>query len=145
MKKQGVKKIILIVLSVFGMQVCFSQNQSALMEIVNTKENVIYVEIWGFPAENYENNKAGAFDKKIAKDESFILKLENDLISPMAKGYEANPTAALEEYEGFEILIYEPLEDDLVIFGDTPKDTLLHKKVLISELIKDKKIFRIEE
>lgn len=45
-----------------------------------------------------------------------------------------SPVYGSSEYEGFEIFIYQPAGEEIVIFGDFPKDTLYFERVDLAYL-----------
>ncbi|PIE82143.1 MAG: hypothetical protein CSA15_00040 [Candidatus Delongbacteria bacterium] len=108
-------------------------NKETLIKIENKLDSEIYIELWGCPAEGYQNNKAGAFDEIIDSDSSFIIELHNNDI--YKKTHDISPVYDLAEYEGFEILIYRPLDQETVIYSDTPKDTIYFERVDLNYLI----------
>ncbi len=108
-------------------------NKETLIKIENKLDSEIYIELWGYPAEGYQNNKVGAFDEIIEPDSSFIIELHNSDI--YKKTHDVSPIYDFAEYEGFEIFIYQPLDQETVIYDDRSKDTLYLERFDLNYLI----------
>ena len=52
---------------------CNSDNDLTMIKIENHLDSIICIELWGYPAEGYKNNKAGAVSGEIDTDSSFII------------------------------------------------------------------------
>lgn len=105
-----------------------------LIEIQNNTGSNIHIEIWGYPDPSFEFNKSGAFNEIVHSGKSFILELEDDNI--YKKTNDISPVYDLKVYTGFEVFIYRPIGDEVVIFGNTPKDTLHFEKIDLTEVVK---------
>jgi hypothetical protein len=112
---------------------CKSNIDSTLIKVENKLDSKIYIELWGFPAKGYQGNKAGAFSGITEPDSSFIIEFVNNNI--YIKTYEISPVYNTSDYDGFEIFIYKPIGDELVMFGVTPKDTLYFERVDLKDLL----------
>lgn len=97
-----------------------------LLTIINHRSDTVVAELWIYPAEGYPKNKAGAFEEIIAPNDSMLLVYNGTSI------YEGNVKISsaykMNEQEGYEILVYRNMADELVIFGDTKKDTVYFQK-----------------
>jgi len=109
-----------------------NQNETLLLKIENKRDTKTIVEIYGYPAENYPRNLAGAFDGIMFKDSAFILKMDEDGIYSFE---DLSPVYDKSEFNGFVVFVYEPIGDKLVLFGDTPKDTLYYKDFDLETLL----------
>ncbi len=115
------------------MSSCESNKDLTLIKIENKLDSEIYIELWGYPAEGYQNNKASAFDGIIEPDSSFIIELNNTDI--YKKTHDISPVYDFAEYEGFEIFIYQPLDQETVIYDDSSKDTLYLERFDLNYLV----------
>lgn len=113
---------------------CVPNGKLTLLEIQNNTDSNIHIELWGYPDPSYEENKSGAFNEIVNSGKSFILELEENNI--YKKTNDISPVYDLEEYKGFEVFIYRPIGDEVVVFGNTPKDTLHFEKIELAEVIK---------
>lgn len=98
-----------------------------LIKVENKLDSKIYIELWGYPAEGYQNNKSGAFHEIIDSDSSFVIELNDSYI--YKKTHDISPVYDTSEYDGFEIFIYQPKGVENVFFGNTPKDTLYFERL----------------
>ncbi|WKN45110.1 hypothetical protein [Tunicatimonas pelagia] len=104
-----------------------------VLRVKNTTADSVRLEIWMYSAEGYENNRAGAFDAVLPSQQSFILNFDGLYFSE--KGAEISPASPRYEQEGFEVVVYRSLSDKVVIYGDTPKDTLATERFSVQEII----------
>lgn len=121
---------------IFGLIIissCKSNIDSTLIKVENKLDSKIFIELWGFPAKGYQDNKAGAFDGITEPDSSFIIEFDNNDIFIKTNGI--SPVSDTSEYDGFEIFIYQPIGEELVMFGDTPKDTLYFERCDLKDLL----------
>ncbi len=133
--------LLIIIIGIIIISSCNSNQDLTLISIENKLDSKIYIELWGYPAEGYQNNKAGAFDGIIDPDSAFIIELENNDL--FIKTPDISPVYNTSEYNGFEIFIYKPIGKELVIFGDIPKDTLYFERLELNDLI-DKRPINIK-
>jgi len=104
-----------------------------VLQVQNTTTDSVHLEIWSYPATGYENNRAGAFHVILPPQQSFTLNFDGLYFSE--KDAEISPTYHKYELEGFELIVYRPLSDEVIIYGDTPKDTLVAKRFSVQEII----------
>jgi len=126
-KKIMKSKFVIFAVGMIIVSSCKSTKDLTLIKVKNDLDSKIYIELWGYPAKDYKDNKAGAFDGIVKPNNSFIIELkESDLY---IKTPDISPVYDTSEYAGFEIFIYKPIGEEIVIFGDTPKDTLYFEKI----------------
>ena len=134
--KMKIRPVILII-TIIILSSCHQNNGKTLIRINNYQNYEVFVEIWGYPAKEFTDNKAGIFDGFIKKDSLFILECDEkgdiDELTELA-----SPVYSKTEYEGFEILVYRSEANEVIIFGDTPKDTLHFERISVNKLIKDR-------
>jgi hypothetical protein len=122
---------------------CESKKDLTLIRAENKLDSEIYIELWGYPAKGYQNNKAGAFHEIIDSDSSFIIEMNDSHI--YKKTNDLSPVYESSEYEGFEVVIYKPIGEEIEIYGDTPKDTLYFERFDLKYLTDNRpKLIKIE-
>ena len=50
-------KLLLFILALIIISSCKSKKDSTLIKVENKINSKIYIELWGYPAEGYQNNK----------------------------------------------------------------------------------------
>jgi len=112
-----------------------------VLQVQNATADSVRLEIWSYPAEGYENNRAGAFDALLPPQQSFILNFDGLFFSE--KNAEISPAYPRYEQEGFEVIVYRSLIDKVIIYGDTSKDTLAAERFSVQEIIKQSPVVTI--